>query len=603
MRRLRRRADRSPPRGCKRGRVPDTMFVGIYANRVVTATRIEVTHVARARTRNWHGHHRHRARMGRSLDLHGTWRDFRWPLVGENVAMRSASGEYSISGVWPYDVRTVGPLEAAGPADPMQVEMEGKLATERLTVSSATVEAFDGQASVSGEVGWAPQERWSVMGDAADINPAAFARTCRASSTFDFAREGPRIRQRQATSQFDIRGLAGRLRGSPRAAAGASHARRTRGSWIASAPRARRHHAVRGWAHRGGARPALRPRRGRPQPHQGRTAAASCAAQGTVRGTWRIPSSTPNCMAAASSTKASRSRASMRRWTSMPAGAAHRTSTSVPATSCIGERTLSELAFALNGSAADHVARVEREGNRPCARFGNGRRVCAWRMARAAAQVASERQRVAAAGRSPRRWTWRSPAITRASTGSASTASPRSFCADADWTPDEVDRDGECQRAADANAHVGPHAIRGLSRQAHRDCSRVRRRSDAPVAGQPCARISSTPPSRTSSRAAARSASRFGTGLVTVNATRVDGGCVRSRSMRARSARSRRDSKRERSTQRWQDMPVTGELHVQTAELGLITLYVPEIDRVSGKLVDGSLGHRHAGHAADRWRS
>jgi translocation and assembly module TamB len=41
----------------------------------------------------------------------------------------------------------------------------------------------------------------------------------------------------------------------------------------------------------------------------------------------------------------------------------------------------------------------------------------------------------------------------------------------------------------------------------------------------------------------------------------------------------------QRSTNLWQDMPVIGEVHVQTAELGFISLYAPEIDRVSGKLV------------------
>src|SRR6185436_12306661 len=50
-----------------------------------------------------------------------------------------------------------------------------------------------------------------------------------------------------------------------------------------------------------------------------------------------------------------------------------------------------------------------------------------------------------------------------------------------------------------------------------------------------------------------------------------------------------------RTTARWQDMPVTGEVHAQTAELGWISLYAPEIDRVAGKLaanlaVSGTLG-------------
>src|SRR5205807_1592560 len=32
----------------------------------------------------------------------------------------------------------------------------------------------------------------------------------------------------------------------------------------------------------------------------------------------------------------------------------------------------------------------------------------------------------------------------------------------------------------------------------------------------------------------------------------------------------------------WPDMPLSGELHAQTAELGLLSLYVPDIDRASG---------------------
>jgi translocation and assembly module TamB len=40
-----------------------------------------------------------------------------------------------------------------------------------------------------------------------------------------------------------------------------------------------------------------------------------------------------------------------------------------------------------------------------------------------------------------------------------------------------------------------------------------------------------------------------------------------------------------RSTSRWQDMPVNGELNVQSNGLGLITLYAPDIDRVAGHVV------------------
>ena len=40
-------------------------------------------------------------------------------------------------------------------------------------------------------------------------------------------------------------------------------------------------------------------------------------------------------------------------------------------------------------------------------------------------------------------------------------------------------------------------------------------------------------------------------------------------------------------------MPLSGELHAHTAELGLISLYVPDIDRAAGEL-DADLQRRPA---------
>ncbi len=40
----------------------------------------------------------------------------------------------------------------------------------------------------------------------------------------------------------------------------------------------------------------------------------------------------------------------------------------------------------------------------------------------------------------------------------------------------------------------------------------------------------------------------------------------------------------QRTTARWQDMPLSGELHAHTAELGLISLYFPDVDRAAGHL-------------------
>ena len=87
---------------------------------------------------------------------------------------------------------------------------------------------------------------------------------------------------------------------------------------------------------------------------------------------------------------------------------------------------------------------------------------------------------------------------------------------------------------------------------------------------------------------------KLGTGVVTVNATHAaiatevsfDAGEVGTINGRANIART---------AARWQDMPLQGEVHAQTAELGYVTLYFPEIDKAAGRLdvnlaVAGTLG-------------
>jgi len=79
----------------------ETQFAGRYAGHVLTATRMDVRHVAS-------GAHASGAgtialvEHGPRLELSGTWTDFRWPLVGRDPAVRSAAGSFTLSGVLPY---------------------------------------------------------------------------------------------------------------------------------------------------------------------------------------------------------------------------------------------------------------------------------------------------------------------------------------------------------------------------------------------------------------------------------------------------------------------------------------------------------------------
>ena len=140
----------------------DALFDGAYANSVLTAKRIELTH---------HSSGAHASGAGTiavvdngpRLDLKGSWREFRWPLVGTDIGVRSAAGEYALSGTWPYDLRGSGVVTVPALGS-VPLRMEGKLAKDRLIVRAAELNTLDGQATVSGEVVWAPGQSWSVYG-------------------------------------------------------------------------------------------------------------------------------------------------------------------------------------------------------------------------------------------------------------------------------------------------------------------------------------------------------------------------------------------------------------------------------------------------------
>jgi len=90
----------------------EVQWNGNYANHVLSAQRMEARHVASG------------ARVGASgtigivdhgprLDLKGEWSDFRWPLAGRQVAVRSPAGSFAIAGLMPYQVRLSGRGRAA----------------------------------------------------------------------------------------------------------------------------------------------------------------------------------------------------------------------------------------------------------------------------------------------------------------------------------------------------------------------------------------------------------------------------------------------------------------------------------------------------------
>jgi translocation and assembly module TamB len=203
----------------------DTQFTGSYADHTLTARRMEVRHLASGARASGSGtiaivEH------GPRLDLKGEWTDFRWPLVGRNPAVRSAAGTFVLTGVMPYRVRVSGRGRAAELPE-MTVDASGTLGKDGVTFDPALVGLFDGRAEVSGRVDWAPAETWSVSGRATGINPAALRPDLPGSLNFAFTASGRGFDpQGDITASFN--GVSGKLRGSAAHGSGSvTHARST----------------------------------------------------------------------------------------------------------------------------------------------------------------------------------------------------------------------------------------------------------------------------------------------------------------------------------------------------------------------------------------
>jgi translocation and assembly module TamB len=554
-----------------------TLFVGNYADRVITAKRIEVTHIASRAHVDGSGSIGIVA-GGPQLDLHGKWRDFRWPLVGENVAMRSMSGEYAISGIRPYDVRTIGPLQPTG-LEPMQVEMEGKLATDRLTVTSADVAAFDGHAVVSGEVGWSPQERWSVNGDAVGINPGLIREDLPGKLDFQFAAEGLGFGD-DGDFSVDVRNLNGRLRGSP--ASGGGQIARQGKAW--ELDRVRLSLGRTNLSADGRIDEALNLRFAVDAADLSllkQESRGKLRGQGTLRGTWMDPIVNAEFHGTGIEHEGI-ALESLDAKVDFDASGARASSVAVSLRNLLyKERTLAELAFTLEGSAAEHVAQIEAKATGLAFQseldgaFAHGR----WQ---------GHLNKMNVTGSESLRLALAQPVDVTVSAEHSRidwfclTGEPAKLCAEADWKPEAwsstVNASGLPMRTLTSGLTPSVDYRGRLTVTA-----RAFGGGAAPVQGNLRADLMDA---AISHKLASGRTERitFGSGLVILNASdstidaavTLDAGQIGTIKAKVEA---------QRSTARWEDMPIAGELHVQTAELGLITLYVPDIDRVAGQLV------------------
>ena len=212
------------PAGLHAG-VFEVLFDGGYADHVLTARRMEARHVESGSRASGSGTIAI-VENGPRLDLSGRWEEFRWPLVGRDPPVRSAAGTFTLQGVLPYRVHVVGDVRAATLAA-MPVDVYGTLGKDRFTFERAEVDLFGGHTSAHGEVVWSGAGSWDISGHATGINPGALRADLPGSLSFNYTTSGRGFApQGSLTASFSD--LSGKLRGANAGGSGTvAHSGRT----------------------------------------------------------------------------------------------------------------------------------------------------------------------------------------------------------------------------------------------------------------------------------------------------------------------------------------------------------------------------------------
>jgi translocation and assembly module TamB len=211
------------PMGLRAG-VFDLLFEGGFAQHILTARHVDVRHVdsgARAEASGTIAI----VDNGPRLNLKGSWTEFRWPLTGRDPGVRSASGTFTLEGVLPYGVHVTGDAHVAQ-LPVMPVDVTGRLGKDFFDFERAEVDLYGGHTSASGKVNWA-QETYAVSGHASGIDPAQLRADFPGSLTFDYTVSGKGFSPRGDLA-VAFSGLSGKLRGASASGSGAlTHAGKT----------------------------------------------------------------------------------------------------------------------------------------------------------------------------------------------------------------------------------------------------------------------------------------------------------------------------------------------------------------------------------------
>ncbi len=558
----------------------DTEFEGAYSNHILWAKHIGITHRASGAQATGGGTIEV-VKGGPRLDLHGSWRDFQWPLVGKAIPFHSSTGDFTFVGTWPYAVHASGMAQARD-LPSMPVTVDGTLARDRFTFTRGEIDLYGGHASLTGEVLWSPQDSWALSGHASDINPALVREDLPGKLNFYIATQGVGF-DGNGDYSIEVRDIGGRLRGVP--ASGGGKFARHGAAW--QFDRLRLGLGGTNLSMDGHVDDSLDLRfavTSKDLSLLSPDSRGQLEGSGTLKGTIREPTIAANIRGsgiqhegiAVQDIDANVDFDPDPQFESKVEARIHNL--------VYKERRLDNLTFKLNGRSSNYVVRLDAKGlgmtlgAGASGPFDKG----VWR---------GQLHTMEATGTESLRLKLERPVGLTVSSDAVRTewtcmvGQPGSLCADGEWTPKQWN--------ATFNAKDLPLSTftAGLTRAVEYSgrinfVARVSRTDPEPVQGS--IRMDLTDAELSHKLSSGRiDHSKIGSGLITINASKAavsgevglesgDVGTIRGTLVAQRNADS------------WQAMPVQGELHAHTDQLGLITLYVPDIDRASGHL-DGDM--------------
>ncbi|MEZ5459779.1 MAG: translocation/assembly module TamB domain-containing protein, partial [Steroidobacteraceae bacterium] len=190
----------------------DALFEGNWVRGMLRADRIRLVHEASRSTVDARGEIEP-VRDGPRLALDGDWTGLRWPLTGATPAVRNSSGSFTLTGTWPYDLTAAGRFDHPDFALTVPLNLRGSLARDHLAIDEGALSAYQGTASLRGEVRWSPAEAWRFDGSMRGIDPAEIRPALPGRLGFDFDVSGDAFGA-AAAIDFRFRNVNGQLRGA-----------------------------------------------------------------------------------------------------------------------------------------------------------------------------------------------------------------------------------------------------------------------------------------------------------------------------------------------------------------------------------------------------